>query len=159
MADLAGRILGAGHEEAGVEAARPAGRRDGAGDQVEAVERRREALVEEALPVLAVVLLRCAALERLAEDQAGLLEGLAHRGDTQRLGPLERGGFQEARLDVAVERRGDRHMGVGLVDAPSREDVAVGHEGRLGSAAESRNRRDRARTGTPRPSTGGSNIR
>src|SRR6185436_8013527 len=38
MADVAPGILGARHEEAGIEAARPAGRRDGAGDQVEAVE-------------------------------------------------------------------------------------------------------------------------
>src|SRR4029450_10773926 len=62
MADGAGRILGARHEEAGVETARPARRRDGAGDQVEAVEGRAHALVQKAAPVVAAILLRHAAL-------------------------------------------------------------------------------------------------
>ena len=103
MADLAGRVLGARHEEAGVEAARPAGRRHGAGDQVEAIERRRQPLVEEALPVLAVVLLGRAAVQGLGEQQPGLLEGLADGGDGERPRPLRRW-----RRAAGVRRRRDR---------------------------------------------------
>ncbi len=135
MTDVARRVLGARHEEARIEAPRPAGRSHGASDQVETVERRRQALVEEALPVLAVVLARRAVPERLGQHQAGLLEGLAHGGDAQRLRPLRRGSLEEPRLDVSIERRGDRDMRIGLVDPAAGEDIAVGHEGRLGGAA------------------------
>src|SRR5215218_10598883 len=99
MADGAGRILGARHEEAGVEAARPARRRDGAGDQVEAVQRRAHALVQKALPVFAEILLGRAALERLGQHQAGLLEGLADRSDGKRPCALRGRGLAQALVD------------------------------------------------------------
>src|SRR4029453_10873033 len=134
MADGARRILGARHEEAGIETARPAGRRDGAGDQVEAVEGGPHALVQKALPVLAEILFGCATLQGLGQHQAGLLESLAHGGDGERSRALRGRGLAQALVDEAVERRGHRHAGVGRIDAAAREDVAVGHEGVLGVA-------------------------
>src|SRR5205823_2659844 len=76
MADLARRILSPRHEEARIEATRPARRRHRAGDQVEAVERRRQALVEKSAPVLAEIFLRWTVRQRLGKHQARLFEGL-----------------------------------------------------------------------------------
>src|SRR5713101_1017363 len=135
MADVTRRILGARHEEARIEAARPAGRRHRAGDQVETVEGRREALVQKATPVLAEILVRRPALERLGQHQSGLLESLTHGGNGQRAGTLRRRRLAQALIDEAVKRRGDGHTRIGGIDAAAGKDIAVGHEGVLGVPA------------------------
>jgi len=135
MADVAGGVLGARHEEAGVEAARPARRRHGPRDQVEAIERRPHALVEEAAPVLAKILLGRTALERLGQHQSSLFKGFPHGGNGQ----------SAARCAVAALRRRSStkrssgvatgNAGIGAIDAPTGKDIAVGHESVLGVAA------------------------
>src|SRR5262249_61901373 len=97
MADLARSVLGARHEETRIEAARPARRRDGAGNEVETVERGGKALVEKALPVHAKILLGRAAFQGLCQPQAGLFQGLAYRGDGQRARPLRCRGLAQPR--------------------------------------------------------------
>src|SRR6185312_15705095 len=63
MTDLAARVVGTRHEKARIEAPRPTRWRHSTRNQVEAIERRRHTLVQEAVPVLAIILFGNAALE------------------------------------------------------------------------------------------------
>ena len=71
-------------------------------DSTAALLRRRQTLVEEALPVRAEILLGRAAFERLGQHQAGLLESLADGGDGERPCPLRRGGALQALVVFVV---------------------------------------------------------
>ena len=66
-----------------------------------------------------------------AEQQAGLLEGLADRGERQRarLGgarPLH--AAHQLRLGARIERRADRHLPVGGIDPAAGKHELAGHE-------------------------------
>src|SRR5262249_47208208 len=68
-------IVAPGGEEAGVEAADRARRRNGASDEAQAIERRPDAVVGEAFPIRGFCRKRALA----ADEQARLLVGLADR--------------------------------------------------------------------------------
>ena len=117
--DLARRARGIGDEKARIEPPRPPRRRNRPGDDVEQVEGRREATIEEAGPAL-VDRSRRLAGERTREKQAGLLERFANRRYRQR--PGARGRRREAQLgiDIRAQPARNRHMGVGAIDPPTR---------------------------------------